>query len=215
MNSAPQLTSNYVLSPMTRSEVVATARRVRTSNLPTAPSIDSVATAHVTTEFYGVPSDPSLDLNLNLSSCTNSTDIPASVDDDVDKHPKNHPIFNWNALCVQAVLYPIIVVIYLLVGAAVFTSIEHGHEKMTRTNEQIAIEEWQQSVEAILRNLNLPENTSKGLLDNFTYLCVDYSRIQNVSYQWEFLPSLYFAATVITTIGEAYDNTSCHMLQIF
>ena len=125
---------------------MATTRRVRTN---------SVATAHVTTEFSGVPSDPSLDLDLNLSSCTNPTDIPASVDHDFNKHPKNHPIFNWNALCVQAVLYPIIVVIYLLIRAAVFTTIEHGHEKMIRSNEQATIEELQQqTVEVILRNLN-------------------------------------------------------------
>ena len=36
---------------------------------------------------------------------------------------------------------------------------------------------------------------------NFTNLCADYSQTPSYN-QWEFLPSFYFAATVITTIGE-------------
>ena len=207
-NSASQLTSNYVLSPTNRLEVVTTPRRFRTSRFrPTLPSISSltVSSYAVSQELHDTLSDPSH--NSNLSS--NPTDIQASVDHEVtDKASKDRPIFKVNALFVQTLLYPITLVIYLLVGAAIFTAIEHEHEQMIReaslNDEMQTISELHQVITAMLNNLNISENVSTEILNNFTSnftnLCVDYSHTPSYN-QWEFLPSFYFAATVITTIG--------------
>ena len=214
MNNASRLTSSYVLSPTTKLEVATTARRLRESKYrPTSPSITSLtATSHVGTEI-----DES-NLKSNLSSNTSPTDIQASVDHNVSKPKKRskkptkgRPIFKVNALCVQALLYPITVVIYLLIGAVIFTAIEHDHEKMVKdslvSSEMASNDEFQQTIKSMLRNLNISESTFKEILNNFTSnftnLCTYYSTsTQNPPYEWEFLPSFYFAATIITTIGE-------------
>ena len=65
-----------------------------------------------------------------MMSNLTSTDHEASEDN--LKPSKYQPILKWNALdlCVQALLYPIAVFIYLLIGAVIFTAIEYDHEKM-------------------------------------------------------------------------------------
>lgn len=210
VNNASRLISNYVLSPTTKLEVATTARILReTKYRQTSPSITSL-----TASDYVGPEIHESNLKSNLSSNTSPTDIQVSVDHDVKKASrkprKSRPVFKVNALCVQALLYPITIVIYLLIGAAIFTAIEHDYEKVTKAspnNEMQTIDELQQLVEAMLRNLNVSESTSQEILNNFTSnftnFCAAYSSsTQSPEYEWEFLPSFYFAATVITTIGE-------------
>ena len=233
-NSASQLTSNYVLSPTNRLEVVTAPRRFRASRFRptyTSSSISSTIVSGYTEfdsqELCDAPSNPSHQWhNSNLSSSTNPADIQDSVDHNVNRHSENRPIFKVNALFVQALLYPITVLIYLLFGAAMFTAIEHDHEQMTRTVSQInamqTIAELKQTVEALLKNLNISENTSEEIINNFTSnftnLCEDYSTRTHIPpyNRWEFLPSFYFAATVITTIGEVIvKETHAHHLHVY
>ena len=107
-----------------------------------------------------------------------------------------------------------------------FTAIECDHEQMTRTVSQInamkTIAELKQTVEALLKNLNISENTSEEILNNFTSnftnFCEDYSTRTHIPpyNRWEFLPSFYLvAATVITTIGEVIvKETHAHHLHV-
>lgn len=120
--------------------------------------------------------------------------------DHVTEQPTTKPpIFKWNAVCVQALLYPIAIVIYLLIGAAVFTAIEFGHEK-TRTEN--AIKEVEDIIEEIMDQNNLSQDATMEILNKFTYLCEKGSlQVINASYEWDFVPSFFFAATVVTAIG--------------
>ena len=210
VNNSSRLTSDYVLSPTTKLEIATTGGRLRESKYrQTSPSITSL-----TASDYVGPEIHESNLKSDLPPNPSSTDIQVSVNHDVKKASKkptkNRPIFKLNALCVQALLYPITIVIYLLIGAAIFTAIEHDHENMVKAslnNEMQTIDELQQVVEAMLRNLNVSKSTSQEILNNFTSnftkLCMTYSSsIHTPQDQWEFLPSFYFAATVITTIGE-------------
>ena len=192
-NDASQFTSNYI-STTSRSALVAAARGPSRnppsrSPSPSIPaSIDS--STHVIPGLCDVPSGRSTNLPSNLSP----TDL------------EHQPIFKWNALCIQALLCPIAVLIYLLIGAAVFTAIERDHEKMARhiaANEEMhSVKELEQAIESVLRKFNLSENISTEILSNFTSLCAGYSESQNTPPRWEFFPAFYFSAIVITTIGE-------------
>lgn len=198
-----ELTSDYVLSSPSRSEVVGSARKAsRDRPTATAVQMDSmIPNAHVTPEIY----------NDRYSSKlpSSNSDVETSVDI-INEQPKNRPLFKLNAQCIQAILYPMIVLIYLVIGAAIFTAIESEHEKMTRNDANQEIDEAQQVIETVLREFNIPENTTKEILSNISLWCADYSKIQNLPYQWEFLPSFYFAATVITTIGENVTQHNCY-----
>ena len=180
-NGTQQLTSDYVLSRTNRSIVAAAADSARiTRTQPTIRSFDS-------SELSDIPSGI-------------STNVPSPTDNSMDDLKVSRPIFKVNALCVQALIYPIIVVIYLLIGAAVFTGIEHPHEGMAKV---VAEDEIQKAIQKIAVKMNLTENATEEILNDFTYLCTNnYLQIRNAPYQWGFLPSFYFAATVITAIGE-------------
>ena len=122
------------------------------------------------------------------------------MDDAVDVLPDKRAIFKLNALCVQALLYPITIVIYLLIGAAIFSAIEHEQEEMEKRN---AKDEIQMVISKIAEKYNLSENTTENILNDLTCLCTNnHLQIRNATFQWTFLPSFYFAATVITAIGK-------------
>ena len=127
-NNAFQLTSNYI-STTSRSEMVAAVAGGSAPPSPSiSPSIDSFAhsfTHVIPAELYGVPSDSS-------SNLLTSTDHDHEASEDNFNPPKYQPILKWNALCVQALLYPIAVFVYLLIGAAIFTAIEYDHEEMAK-----------------------------------------------------------------------------------
>lgn len=138
------------MSPTNRLEAATTPRRLRASRFrPILPSISSLPAAlssyASSQESRDAPSDPSHDSN-----------VQTSVDHNVDKH---RPIFKLNALFVQALLYPITVVIYLLIGAAIFTAIEHEHEQMAReaslNNEIQTMAALQEIITAMLNNLKM------------------------------------------------------------
>ena len=197
-NNTSHITSNYVLSSTipnsgVESEVAgnhAAGGRRSSRNRRVLPTITSlIGNSHVIRELSDAYSESS-------NACPTDRKVCADHGNMFSK-PKNRPVFKFNALCVQVLLYPITVVIYLLIGAAVFTAIERNHEQMTRSvnnnNNMPSIDELQQAVETVLRKHNLSENASKEIL--FAYMCADHSSAQNPPHQWDFLPSFYFAAT--------------------
>lgn len=193
-SDASQLTSNYVLSETNQSTVAGgdSARRA----FRTQPTIRSFGSNSLIADDYVI--QELSDVPVNASSPTH----PETTVDDFRDPPNSRAIFKVNSLCVQALVYPITVVIYLLIGAAIFTAIEHDHERMAK---RIAEDEIQKAIQTIARKMNLSENTTEEILSNFTYLCTDnYLQTYNAPYRWEFLPSFYFAATVITAIGEVW-----------
>ena len=200
-NNTPELTSNYVLSSSPQMEVTATGREA-TRNHRTWPTITSLRGSSVegSNVIPDVPPDHDLSSNPGLpNTCRTNGEVPV----DIEPLSRNHqPVFKVNALCVQVLLYPITIVIYLLVGAALFTAIEHDYQNRPAetANHEVTItdkleNELQHAVEEVLRKFNVSESSSQDILK--THFCD--SRIPN---QWDFLPSIYFAATVITTIGE-------------
>lgn len=188
-DASSQLTSNYVLSQTNQSTAAGTnsARRIR-------PTIRSFGSNSSGTDV--IISDRPSDISFNTSFPT----APETPIHDAMDPPDNRAIFKVNALCVQALLYPITVIIYLLIGAAIFTAIERDHERKARI---AAGDEIQRAIQAVSRKMNLSENATKEIFDGFSYLCTDnYLQTYNAPNQWEFLPSFYFAATVITAIGK-------------
>ena len=99
-------------------------------------------------------------------------------------------------------LYPIAIVIYILIGAAVFTAIELGPEKDRRL---MAESEKQEVLENIMNQFDLSENEAMEIFNNFTYLCNnnDLQALQG-PYEWDFVQSFFFSATVVTAIGMVY-----------
>ena len=201
-NNTSELTSNYVLSPTPQAEVTANGRKA-TRNHRTWPTITSLRGFSVEGSNVIPDVPPDLSSNPGLpNTCPTNGEVPV----DAEPLSRNHqPVFKVNALCVQVLLYPITIVIYLLVGAALFTAIEHDYQNRPAgtANHEMTItdqleSELEHAVGEVLRKFNVSENTYKEFLT--THFCVHPdSRIPN---QWDFLPSIYFAATIITTIGE-------------
>ena len=170
-NGASQPASDYVLSTDSTRRILASIRS--------------------TSDNASIASD--MPYNPFISRSTND-------DDDDALRPDNRPIFKLDALCVQAILYPITLVIYLLIGAAVFSAIEHEQEVMARREAE---DEIKKVISKVSGMYNLSENTTEKIFNDFTSLCTNnHLQIQNASFQWTFLPSFYFAATVITAIGK-------------
>ena len=195
-DASSQLTSNYVLSQATPSTSAATDSARRVSRI--RPTIRSFGSNSSTTDNYVIEelSDRPSDIPFSASFPT----APETSMYNVTSPPDNRAIFTANALCIQALLYPITIIIYLLTGAAIFTAIEHDHERMAKV---AAGDEIQRAIQAVSRKMNLSENATKEILDIFTYLCTDnHLQTYYAPNQWEFLPSFYFAATVITAIGK-------------
>ena len=147
----------------------------------------------MSTNFSVIP-----ELSVSANTPSNGSSIYPETHDEIPSQ-RNQPIFKLNALCVQALLFPIIVFIYLLIGAAILAAAEIDYEEDTRVAAQ---NEIQDIVKKISWKANLSENTTKEILGNLTYLCTNnYLQAQNASHRWEFLPAFFFAANVITAIG--------------
>lgn len=199
-NEASQLMSDYVLS----TDSTGRSSRIRAT-------IRSTGSASIASD------NPFASPFVSLSR---DAEIPmGDVDALLSDNRPLGPIFKLNALCVQAILYPVTLVIYLLIGAAVFSAVEHEQEVMARREAE---DEIQRVISKVAGKYNLSENTTERIFNDFTSLCTNnHLQIRDASFQWTFLPSFYFAATVITAIGKAsvcnsivyiiYGNSLCFM----
>lgn len=107
----------------------------------------------------------------------------------------------WN-LFTQYMAYFVGICLYLLVGGLVFYLIEHENEE---DELELALEERNRFTADLADQLNQTYDNTADLIDQITSLCdrnVFIGELDTIPRKWEYGPSVFFAMTVITTIGQ-------------
>uniref|UniRef100_A0A8C2FDS9 Potassium channel, subfamily K, member 13b n=1 Tax=Cyprinus carpio TaxID=7962 RepID=A0A8C2FDS9_CYPCA len=89
----------------------------------------------------------------------------------------------------------LLIIIYLLCGAAVFSALEHPKEKLAK-------ERWAQRIEQFTHKYNLSQDDLKNFLRNYEEANVAGIRVDATRPRWDFAGAFYFVGTVVSTIGE-------------
>eukprot|EP00117_Sycon_ciliatum_P033633 scpid101649/ scgid3329/ len=96
----------------------------------------------------------------------------------------------------QIWLISLVLIVYLLIGAAVFQELESSNEVSQR-------EEYQRVLAEFINSTGIPPEQ----LANFTSSLRRLSTVANSDVEnWSFAPSFFFALTVVTTIGKTVLN---------
>ena len=163
---------------------------------PTASTIDSLLIEEQEFESTGT-------LTRGYSVLSDSVSVPPDSDrlnnyvEPDEEETKPRPIIKWNATCVQCLIYPLTIIMYLLIGAGVFMSIEYENDK-----EMIELATQQrESLMDVFRTCNLTEAQIEEIVKNVFNLC-NNNGLYNSSSRWAFVPSFMFVTTTITTIGK-------------
>lgn len=105
--------------------------------------------------------------------------------------------------CYQALLLGSLVCVYLLIGAGIFVALE-------APNEQRQIDAITMTRQLIIENLTMTYNLSvqeiETIVSRFTTACESDLLVTDTARIWNFGNAIFFATTVITTIG--YGNLS-------
>ncbi|KAK1796244.1 hypothetical protein P4O66_009319 [Electrophorus voltai] len=88
----------------------------------------------------------------------------------------------------------LVIVLYLLCGAAVFSALEHP-------KEELAKERWAQRFDQFSQKYNLSKQELKNFLRNYEEANVAGIRVDNTRPRWDFTGAFYFVGTVVSTIG--------------
>ena len=181
---------------MTQARTPRQVFRERARARPTASTIDSLLIQEQ--EFEPTTRGYSL-LSSSVTVPPDSDRLNNYVEPEPEEQEtKPRPIIKWNATCIQSLIYPFAIVMYLLIGALVFMSIEGENEKEV-------IEHAMRQKESLMDVLNQTCNLTKEQIDeifkNFTNLCGNGGMHPNSS-RWDFVPSFMFVTTTITTIGK-------------
>lgn len=97
----------------------------------------------------------------------------------------------------RTILLTICCLSYLLVGAAIFSALEFDYDR-----------EMQKNMTMIHDSLTKKYNISKEDVKKWLKYLDNKANIDADLYQWSFAGSVYFATTVITTIGKLNLSTS-------
>lgn len=113
---------------------------------------------------------------------------------------KRH-LCTWNLLT-QYMVYFAGICVYLLVGGLVFWLIEHENEEKELV---YAIEQRNRFTAELAASLNQTFEDTEELIEHITSLCdqnVFIGELHTIPRKWEYGPSVFFAMTVISTIGQ-------------
>ncbi|TRZ01651.1 hypothetical protein DNTS_006138, partial [Danionella cerebrum] len=91
-------------------------------------------------------------------------------------------------------LLALLIVIYLLCGAAVFSSLEQPMEKLAK-------EKWTQRMEQFTVEHNLSREDLKRFLRSYEEANLAGIRVDATRPRWDFAGAFYFVGTVVSTIG--------------
>ncbi|XP_063080160.1 potassium channel subfamily K member 13a [Engraulis encrasicolus] len=92
------------------------------------------------------------------------------------------------------VMLALLIVIYLLCGAAVFSALEHPKEKQAK-------EKWAQRFEQFSQRHNLNKSDLEKFLRYYEEANVAGIRVDTLRPRWDFTGAFYFVGTVVSTIG--------------
>ena len=113
---------------------------------------------------------------------------------------KRH-LCTWN-LFTQYFVYFIGICLYLLLGGLAFYLIEHANEE---DELQLAIEERDRFTADLASDLNQTVEDTAELIQYIGTLCsrdTFIDELNTIPRKWEYGPSVFFAMTVVTTIGQ-------------
>lgn len=102
-------------------------------------------------------------------------------------------------LVYQTLALGILVVVYLLIGSAIFTALEAPTEEAQIRN---TVSERERLKDMIMMRFNVTEEEVTTLFNNFSAACANELLVANTVRIWTYARALFFSATVITTIGE-------------
>lgn len=99
----------------------------------------------------------------------------------------------------QAIILAVVVVVYLLIGAAILTALEAPAEE---AQIRSTVAERERLREMIMMRFNATEEEVNALFNNFSTACANDLLVANTVRIWTYARAVFFSATVVTTIGE-------------
>ncbi|NXG52057.1 KCNKD protein, partial [Psilopogon haemacephalus] len=99
-----------------------------------------------------------------------------------------------NADNARFLLLAVLIVLYMLCGAAVFSAIELPTERETK-------ERWEERLENFTRRHNLSRTELRLFLREYEEASVAGIRVDDIRPRWDFTGAFYFVGTVVSTIG--------------
>ncbi|XP_076834830.1 potassium channel subfamily K member 13a [Brachyhypopomus gauderio] len=92
------------------------------------------------------------------------------------------------------IMLALLILLYLLCGAAVFSALEHPKEKQAK-------DRWSQRFEHFSQKHNLSRNDLEGFLRYYEEATIAGIRVDSLKPRWDFPGAFYFVGTVVSTIG--------------
>ncbi|NWU75673.1 KCNKD protein, partial [Onychorhynchus coronatus] len=99
-----------------------------------------------------------------------------------------------NADNARFLLLAVLILLYMLCGAAVFSAIELPTEREAK-------ERWEERLENFTRRHNLSRAELRGFLREYEEANVAGIRVDDIRPRWDFTGAFYFVGTVVSTIG--------------
>ncbi|KAG9347252.1 hypothetical protein JZ751_004819, partial [Albula glossodonta] len=99
----------------------------------------------------------------------------------------------------------LLIIIYLLCGAAVFSALEHPKEKQAK-------ERWAQRFEHFTLKHNLSKQELENFLRHYEEANVAGIRVDTTRPRWDFIGAFYFVGTVVSTIVSQQRQADCREL---